>query len=292
MWAFILIYLILAAVIVALTFRKRKLYPVEITMKKYIFGGIIAVFGILLSLGLLAVLLLIVIPFIQKLLFGKGAIVFLSFIDATNQQAVIAIIVFISFFIALILFYLIIFFQNNTAVWVFYRDLKEWSFLIPDLSKPTDFSDENIGRVTKKLNIILRIFAIVSLIFFLVGHLSLLCYTKFTDNEISASSYGGFNRFTYRYEEIEKVEISISRSPNGENPVLDYFIYFNDGDEIDIGYDNLIEVHTLLKNKNATFNYLPYTRGQYNELINKYTGNRKEAYLFVLSNNPNNEPII
>ncbi len=43
MWAVIIfVYLIFAAVIIALTFRKRKLYPIELTKKKYIFVGAIA----------------------------------------------------------------------------------------------------------------------------------------------------------------------------------------------------------------------------------------------------------
>lgn len=291
MWAIvILIYLIFAAAILALTFRKRKLYPVEITKKKYILVGTIACAGLLLIIVLLALLLLIVFPYFQKLLFGKDSIIFLSFVNLVTDTFII-LLCFLGLFLGLVSFYLIIIFQHNTTVWVFYRDLKEPSLKFPDFNKPTDFSDNNIQCVTKKLNFILRILALVSLVFLLIGDLPLLSYGKFTDNEIIRTTYGSFYTFNHSYEDIDKVEISIARSPNGKNPVLDYFIYFNDGNEMEMGDEKLIEIHTLLKNKNAPFVYLSYTHQQYEELISHYTGARKETYEFVLSDNPNQESI-
>ena len=54
---------------------------------------------------------------------------------------------------------------------------------------------------------------------------------------------------------------------------------------------NIIELHTLLKDKNAPFVYLPYTERQYEELINRYIGAKREAYVFVLSDNLNQGPL-
>lgn len=289
MWAIvILIYLIFAAAILALSFRKRKLHPVRLTKDKYIFVGIIACAGIFISIGILALLMLIVFPYLQKLLFSKDAILFLSFIELADFSFVILLLFdFIGMFVALFALYLIIVFQHNTTVWVFYRDLKEPSLKLPDFNEPTDFSDKNIQYVTRELNIILRSLAVICLILFLLGDLSLLCYGKFNDNEIIRTTYGGFYTAKHSYEDIDKVEISISRSPNGENPVLSYFIYFNDEYEMEIGDEKLIKIHTLLKDKNAPFVYIPYSQQQYDELINHYTNERKEAYEFVLSDNPN-----
>ncbi len=289
MWAVIIfVYLIFAAVIIALTFRKRKLYPIELTKKKYIFVGAIACAGIFLCIGILALLMLIVFPYFQKLLFGKDSIIFLSFIYIADSSPVILILfVCVGMLIALFAFYFIIIFQHNTTVWVFYRDLKEPSLKIPDFNTPTDFSDKNIQFVTKRLNIILRSCAIVCLVFFFLGDLSLLSYEKFNDNEIIKTSYGSFHTTTHSYEDIDKVEISIGRSPNGRNPVLNYFIRFNDGNEMKISDDKLVEIHTLLKDKNVTFDYLPYTQQQYEELIYRYIGSRRNSYEFVFSDNLN-----
>ena len=289
MWAIVIVvYLIFAAAILALTFRKRRLYPVEITKKKYILGGTIACGGIFVSIGIWALLFLLVFPYSQKLLFGKNSIIFLSFTEMNDFPFIIALLIdFVGMFVSLVAFYLIIVFQFNTPVWVFYRDLKEPMLALPNFNEPTDFSDGNIRQVTTKLNIILRSLAIFCLIFFLLGDLSLFSYEKFTDNEIIRTSYGGFHKYNNTYEDIEKVEISISRSPNGKNPVLKYFICFNDETEMEIGEDKLKKIHSLLKDKNAPLVYLPYTQQQYEELINHYTGSKKEAYVFVLSDNSN-----
>ena len=289
MWAIvILIYLIFAAIILGLTFRKRKLYPVEVTKKNYICWGIIACVSVFVSIGILALLWLLVFPYFQKLLFGKDSIIFLSFMEFADYSIIkLLLIDCVGMFLALVSFYLIILFQLNTPVWVFYRDLKELSLRLPNFNEPTDFSDENIQRVTKGLKFILRSLSIVCLVCFFLGSLSLLSYEKFNDNEIVRTSYGSFQKVTHSYEDIDKVEISISRSPNGENPVLHYFIYFNDGNEMKIGDQKLREIHTLLKDKNAPIVYLPYTNRQYVELINRYTGARREAYEFVLSDNMN-----
>lgn len=293
MWAIIiLVYLIFAAVILALTFRKRKLYPVEVTKKKYICWGIVAIAGIFVSIGILTMLWFLVFPYFQKLLFGKDAIIFFSFMEFADFSIIkLLLIDFVGMFLSLISFYMIIVFQHNTPVWVFYRDLKERSLKLPNFNEPTDFSDENIQRVTKRLNVFLRSLAIFCLVFFLLGGLSLLSYEKFENNEIIRTSYGSFRKSVYGYEDIEKVEISINRSPNGKNPVLHYFIYFNDGNEMEISYEKLIALHTLLKDKNAPFVYLPYTERQYEELINRYIGAKREAYEFVLSDNLNQGPL-